>query len=157
MIRTLAVILGILFFGLQPAQAAEFKGIALIRIAAKHLKLEMHYAVRLSENDATFAALDDFGGVPFVIHFEGQKMRIQTVAGEKHRQGGKLKSILSLPLTQAELIAVLGGSTLPERKKLRVVQSDFVASQAANPYPLHVLISSKKNEFEFTWVSVSVQ
>lgn len=140
------------------AHAADLKGIARVRIAAKHVRMEMHFAVVIKGEDASFTALDDFGGTPFVIIFAGDKMLIRTAGrGEMRESGRKLKSILSMPLTQGELLAILSGGSHPSRRKLEVITRDFLASPGTNPYPQHVLITRGKNQFELTWQSVKFE
>jgi hypothetical protein len=159
-----------LFFCHGAYAADSLKGIGLVKIASKHVRVELHQAIQISESQVFFAGLDDFGEVTFRVDFTAQTTMITD---------RKLKQILSLPLTRAEFLElirhrkpesfsdisseVLSGEMATEvwhhqhRKKLRVVFSDFSVLATQEVYPKQIRISYKKNHFDLKWQSLEAR
>lgn len=148
------------------ASAADFQGLALVTIHSKRVRLEIHQVISVVGERAVFAALDDFGGVPFVASFAGDRMSFLSTGGTVNAKGKKLKKILSLPLTQTEFLGILRHELPPgfsassegelevwvkHGKKTRAIFSEFVASDKATAYPFHILVEDGKFFFEIRW------
>lgn len=162
----------LLFFALaltasQAHAQLPLSGLALVRIYGKHVELEAHQVVTLTEQTADFAALDEMGGVAFRLSFVGTKMLIVGPDGGTAMGAGKLKTLLSLPLTKDELIRIIRHErpdTFVEiatsrwenrrHKKLTVFFSEAgEAKGSALDFPAHVVIAYKKNALDFRWIS----
>lgn len=159
-----------LFFFHGAYAADSLKGIGLVKIASKHVRMELHQAIQISANQVFFAGLDDFGEVAFRVDFMAQATMITD---------RKLKQILSLPLTRDEFLGLIQhrkpgsfsdissevqpGKTGTEvwqhqrRKKLRVAFSDFSVLATQELYPKQMSISYKKNHFDLQWQSLETQ
>lgn len=136
------------------AYADSLKGIALVRVVSRHVNIEMHFAVNLEKEAISFVAIDDLGGSPFSIRLDQHSMTVVQAGGAAmNKSSSKVKSLLSMPITQKQLISLLWGNETTVRKKLKVSFADLVASEWTNPYPQHLLIQNGKNQFELTWVS----
>jgi hypothetical protein len=150
----------------MPADAADFKGLALVKVRSKRVRLEMHQVVVVRGDQAVFVALDDFGGVPFVVEFKDGRLRFKTAAGNTTARGEKLKTVLSLPLTAADFLGILrheppaGFKAVTEGdqeiwirdgKKMRAVFSEFVARDRATAYPQRILIENGNYFLEIRW------
>lgn len=151
-----------------PARAqAPLSGLALVHIQGKHVELEAHQVVSLTDQSADFAALDEMGGVAFRLNFMGSKMLIIGPDGGTAVGNNKLKTLLSLPLTKDELIRIIRHQrpdTFEEtekdrwhsrrHKKLKAVFSEMGEAKGSAPdFPAHVVISYKENELDFRWIS----
>jgi hypothetical protein len=158
-----------LLFGMEQASAQQqpLSGLALVRIQSKAIDLEAHQVVTLTDKNADFAALDEMGGVAFRLSFVGTKMLIMGPDGETAMGAGKLKTLLSLPLTKDELVRIIRHerpATFTEtatglwqnrqHKKLTVVFSEMgVAKGSSVDFPAHVLVAYKKSILDFRWIS----
>lgn len=165
----------VLFFFQKAYAANSLKGIGLVKIASKHFQVELHQAIRISDGQAFFVGLDDFGGVAFRVDFAAQTTLI-TLPGQSVSLGErKLKRILSLPLTRDEFLGLIqyrqpknfyDAPSLEAdtevwqndyQKKLRVTFSDFSALDTQERYPSHIVISHKKHHFDLQWQSLEVK
>lgn len=164
-----------LFFFQKTYAADLVSGIGLVKIDSKHFCVELHQAIKISEKEAFFVALDDFGGIAFRVDFTAQ-MTLITLPDQSVSLGDrKLKQILSLPLTRDEFLSLIqyrkpeSFSNLESlekdtevwqnksRKKLRVAFSDFPVLATEERYPGHIVISYKKNHFDLKWQSLETR
>jgi len=157
-----------LLFVIEQASARQpLSGLALVRIQSKAINIEAHQVVTLTDQNADFFALDEMGGIAFRLSFVGTKMLIMGPDGATAMGAGKLKTLLSLPLTKDELVRIIRHerpATFTEteaglwqnrqHKKLTVMFSEMGAAKASSvDFPAHVLVAYKKNILDFRWIS----
>jgi hypothetical protein len=144
----------------------QLRGIALVNITGKHVQLETNQVVSISHDRATFAALDELGGISFTVQFGAKTTTLVSPEGTTNLGRRRLKTLLSLPLTKDELLSIIrhensGGFTITtsadseswtKRSSVSVLYRDFLTATDGTTYPQHITITHKKNRFDLQWV-----
>ncbi|MBF0104305.1 MAG: hypothetical protein HQM16_03150 [Deltaproteobacteria bacterium] len=152
------------------ARATGLEGIALVKIKSKHVSMEIEQAVRVNDETALFVGLDDFGGEVFRLSFTPVGLLIIAGAALHQPGAGKLKKILSMPLTEQEFISVIryqtaGGFdvintdsksvwTHKKHKDLQVVFDDFREQKKPLMFPEHFCIQFKGHYLDLVWKKI---
>lgn len=146
----------------------QIRGIALVKIMAKRVQLEAHQIINISPADAQFSALDDLGGISFIVQFNPKNILLMSPQGSTELSSNRIKTLLSLPLTKDELISIIrhdnpgSFTSIPDQarevwthkrhKGLKVTFQDFQTDQTNVRYPQHITIALKNNSFDLQWV-----
>lgn len=163
----------IFFFYHATSLAASLKGLALVHLHSKKINKEFNVGLFLSRDRVDFFAIDDFGGVPFTIAFDGDRLTIASPEGAMETGAGGVKKLLSLPVKRDEFLAVLNYDKPrdfnrrheadgefwqdPKNKKLSIVFADFRKFDVTQPeLPMKIRIAHKKYFFELTWQKIEV-
>ncbi|MCP5464583.1 MAG: hypothetical protein H7A33_06130 [Deltaproteobacteria bacterium] len=153
------------------AFAEQISGLAQVQLNAKRIHFDVTQAILLTPDQADFLALDDFGGALFRVQFKGDKLFILGTQDSGYQSNsGKLKKILSLPVTQKEflqimnyqkpedfLLSVQNGVVIWESTKkngLRAKFSDFRKLDAQRTYPRNIVLEFKKRSFRLSWTKL---
>lgn len=144
------------------------KGVAVVHVHSKRINQEFSVGVFLRGNDVRFFAIDDFGGVPFGVQFDRNKLVVTQGDSGIVAGGRRVKAFLSLPVDRGGFLAVLNHEKpvdfvrLAEddietwrhvkRKHLKVIFDGFGAcGRVPERFPLHLKMEHKKHFFEMTW------
>lgn len=159
--------------GYRSESASSLEGIALVKIQAKHFKMEFEQAVVVDDVTAMFVGLDDFGGELFKLLFSPSGLTILASGSITETKGNKLKKILSLPLTQNEFMQVIQydmrqGFDISKSndqviwqhqkyKPLTIAFSDFKNIKKDIRYPNKIYIQYKNNYLDLTWIKLVIK
>lgn len=168
--RTRFVFVYLLYFCFFPSLtfSKNLEGLALISVKSERVQLQNHMVVRLNPDRAQFVAIDELGGVSFVVDVDEARLQIHSPEGATHLKKKAMKQLLSLPIPKEEFLSVLNydPSSLflsrssgdqefwlhQKKKKLMISFQDFQHVRGdSKKYPHRIRIEYKKNFFEIVW------
>lgn len=136
----------------------NLEGLALVSVKSKQIRLQNHMVIRLSSADAQFAAIDELGGIPFVVTLDEESLQIHSSEGSADLKNKAVKTFLSLPISKEAFLSVLNDEPDEEfwlhqkKKKLMISFQDFQEIPGGQKkYPRRIRIEYKKNFFELVW------
>lgn len=145
------------------------KGLAVVHVHSRHINREFTVGIFLALDNVRFLGIDDFGGVPFVMGFDRDKLTLLENREMIQTGSGTVKKLLSMPVKRDEFLSLLNYHDLSrnfvrqdtagqkiwrhkKKKNMRAVFDDFRScGEDKKLFPHRLKLSYKKYFFSLAW------